>query len=277
MKKKIYPVLKISFLALLSFSAIACGSKSNNGSTPSIKENSRNITKKAVNNYANIAPEKLLKQVQAHYDLDEYEIAKDKLTYLTKHTSANVNDSTLKVLQVKIDTKLAAIQKEKRKQDKFKQNKRLANSLNNMRIENKGKTVYYYDKKSPEFETKECFYPYVKVDKYGPKLYFKIRFIDSQPLNIQEYIVNVDKLDYTIQGNVEKSITKGKKKYNVELLNKEIKTTEEIEKLQAIANGKIVEAIYVGNHGYKKRKINDEQKISIRNVLDAYTFLKHKN
>ena len=86
-------------------------------------------------------------------------------------------------------------------------------------------------------------------------------------------MVTVDKLDYTINGEVQKSETKGKKAYKHELMDIEISTPDQMKALKAIANGSNVTALLIGNETYKKRELTEEQRTAFRNVIDAYTFM----
>jgi len=264
-----------TFAILISSVIISCGNN-NKKSNPSIQENSSHKKEIIGADYSNIPAEKLLKQIQAHYDLDEYQISKDKLTFLMKSYSDSLGIVDLNELKQKIDRGLIAEQKKKQEIAHLEQNKRLSGSLAKMRSFKEGKYTLYIDKSSPDFDTKECFYAYIKKDIYGAKLFFKVRYIDVHKLNIENYIINVDKLDYTLMGEVIKSQTKGKKKYNVELLDKEITTPEDKKILNAISSGEEVTALYVGKNNYKKRNITAAQKQAIQNVLDAYAFLEAK-
>jgi len=271
MKKAIIYIV----LGILSFSLQSCGNSSNT-SKPSIKDNSINVKQEAVKDYSNVNPKKLLKQVQAHYDLDEYATAKEKLTYLMQNYTDSLGNVNLLELKDKIDVELKKELAKKQEIANLSRNSRLNQSLDKMLTFSEGKFTVYKDKTSPKFDTKECFFAYIKKDAYGPKLYFKIRYIDTQWLNIENFIVTVDQLDQTIEGEIVKSETKGKKKYKIELLDKEITSPEDLEIINTIANGDNVVALYVGNNTYKKRDISQEQLTAIRNVLDAYAFMNAK-
>lgn len=267
--------MKLLSSILILLLLIGCGD-SKNTSNPSIANNSNRTIKEVKANYANIPSKKLLKEIQAHYHLDQFDLAKDKLVVLQKKYPDSFEGTNLLTLKKQIDDKLAIIQKKVQAKNKLKQNERLAGSLDKMRYTQKNGLTTYYDKDSPKFSTKECFYPYIVLKNDQPKLFFRIRYISTSFLNIQDYMINVDKLDHVIHGNVEKTKLKGKKKYTVELLDKAITTKEDLSKLEAIANGKEVTAVYVGTTTFAKREINEQQKASIQNVLDAYAYLKNK-
>lgn len=269
-----YTTISSVFLASMMF--VACGGNPNQSSEkgPSIKDNSNHASVVEAVDYSGISSSKLLLQAQAHYNLEEYDVAKDMLVHLMKDYTDSLDGVDLNELKAKLDVELLAIQKKKQKVVDLAQNERLQGSLNNMSIEQLGKETLYVDKTSPEFDTKECFYAYIKKGIYGSKLFFKVRYIDIDWLNIESYILNIDRLDYTLTGNVIKSETKGKKTYKVELLDKEMSSEDDMALLKAIAIGKEVKALYVGPSSYKQRDISVAQRLAIRNVLDAYKYLK---
>lgn len=258
-------------LASVGFILTGCGNGS--GSAPSIKNNSvhKEVSKKE--DYSGIAPSKLLRHIQAHYDLGQYVNGKDKLNYLMEVYPDTLDGINLVDLKNQMDAALLKDQQEKQALAQAEVNKRLPNAVNKMRIINEGKTTYYYDLSSPEFDTKECFYAYIKKDIYGAHLYFKARYVGTTWLNMETMMVTVDKLDYTVEGEVIKSETKGKKAYKHELYDFEVTTEDQMKTLKAIANGTDVIALFIGKDTYKKRDITQEQRLAFRNVLDAYTFL----
>ena len=258
-------------LAAVGLILSSCGNGST--STPSIQDNSVHKEVSAKEDYSGIAPSKLLKHIQAHYDLGQYVNGKDKLNYLMSVYPDTLDGIDLSDLKGKMDAALLKEQQEKQALAEAEVSKRLPSAVNKMRIINEGKTTFYYDKSSPEFDTKECFYAYIKKDIYGAHLYFKARYVGTTWLDTENMMVTVDKLDYTIDAEVIKSETKGKKAYKHELFDFEITTEEQMKTLKAIANGNDVVALFIGKDTYKKRDITAEQRMAFRNVIDAYTFL----
>ena len=250
----------------------SCG---NNASTtaPSINENSVNKQVKEQADYSNIESSKLLKHIQAHYDLGEYETGKDKLNYLMTVYKDTLDGVDLVDLKNKMDVALAEEQQKKAALAEAESKKRMPSAVNKMRKIEEGKTTFFYDKSSPEFDSKECFYAYIKKDIYGARLFFKARYVGTEWLDFQNCMVTVDKLDYTINGEVQKSETKGKKAYKHELMDIEISTPDQMKALKAIANGSNVTALLIGSETYKKRELTEEQRTAFRNVIDAYTFM----
>ncbi|MGY5353176.1 hypothetical protein ACXGQW_11585 [Wenyingzhuangia sp. IMCC45533] len=276
MKKNIFLPIFVFFICLLG---TGCGDHAKKDSTPSISENSNRTVNDDQTKYAEINPKKLLKQIEAHYQLDEFSIAKDKLNYLIRNDSIAKDSLSFVIdkLKVKIDYKLKQIQRTNAIKEEIARNKRLSNSLEKMRIEKQGDTDLYVDLTSPEFETKECFYTYLKVKNEVPQLFLKIRYIDVDPLKIQDFIINIDKLEHTFNGDIQSSVTKGKKEYYIELLDKEITSKEDLEAIHAISSANEVIALYVGELNYRQREISEAQKLAIKNVLDAYAYFKLKS
>lgn len=264
MKKYIYVLFVVGYLFM------SCG---NSNSTPSIKENSvhKEVNKKT--DYSAIEPSKLLRHIKAHYDLGQYQLGKEKLNFLMQDYSDTLDGVNLVDLKYKIDQSLKEEQLVKEAMAQAEIKKRLPNSIDRMRIVKEGKTVYYYDKSSPEFDTKECFYAYIKKGIYGPQLFFKVRYVGTSWIDMKQCMVTVDQLDYELNAKVIKSETKGKKAYKHELIDMKITTDEQLETLEAIANGDEVLALLIGETTYKKRVIFKEQQAAVRNVLDAFTFL----
>ena len=255
---------------IVAFLLLSCG---NSTSNPSIKDNSVHKVAEEKTDYSTMEPSKLLKHIQAHYDLGQYQMGKEKLKALMIDYPDSLDGVNLAELKLKIDKSLKEEQLVKQAMAQAEIKKRLPSSMDRMRILKDSKTTYYFDKSSPEFDTKECFYAYVKKGIYGAQLFFKVRYVGTTWIDMKQCMVTVDQLDYAIEGEVIKSETKGKKAYKHELIDIEITSDEQLETLKAIANGNNVLALLIGKDSYKKRVITKEQCVAIRNVLDAYTFM----
>ncbi len=266
-------VLNIVPLAISIGFFVACGGNSNTNA-PSINENSSNKIKKEVVDYSSVPEDKLLKHIQAHLDLGQLKEGKDKLSYLMINNPDSLNGVDLRDLKNNFDIELVKAEKENLAIAEAEALKRMPEAINKMRVVKEGKNTFYYDLSSPEFNTKECFYAYIKKGIYGPQLRFKARYVGTGWINMENVMLTVDNLDHTLNGNVEKTETKGKKAYKMELFDIPVDTEKEVNTLKAIANGNEVVALYIGPDSYKKRDISKEQKIAIRNVLDAFQYLK---
>lgn len=249
-----------------------------NNSKPSIKDNSVRKSTDKVTDYSDTDHKTLSKHIVAHYDLGQYKTGKEKLTYLMDHRPDLIDSMNLNELKSKFDTKLLEIQAKEEAIAEAERKSRMPNASKKMRSYKLNNLTYYVDKTSPEFDSKECFYAYYTINSAGIlDLNFKIRYIDTQWLNIENYLITVDQLDYSLNGTIIKSETKGKKAYKHELLDLPINTLEKFKTLNAIANGDQITALYVGKSAYKTRKITKSQQLAIRNVIDAYLFMGGSN
>ena len=149
-------------------------------------------------------------------------------------------------------------------------------SLDNLIKKNKEGFDIYIDKNSPKFSTKDCFYPYIKMEEDGAKLYLKVQHVDVDLLEINSFIITADKIDYTINGEVTKRLLNGKKEYYIETLDKLISSYQDLKTLEAIANGEYVKTILVGENRFIKKDISEKMKKSFHNVLLAYVYLNKK-
>lgn len=267
--------MKISNSLALVFMSVFLFACNDNGSKPSIKDNStRDLAAEKVEDYSNVAPEELYKHILAHFDLGQYKVGKEKLKALMSNRSDLIDSFSLEDLKADFDNKLAELKAQEDAIAEKERKLRMPNATKNMRISNKDNLTYYIDNSSPEFDSTESMYSYFTKNKAGVvKLYLKIRYISTEWLGIENYIFTIDQLDYNLSGEVEKTETKGKKKFKHEILDVEIDSSDKLILLSAIANGNEASAVYVGKSSYKQRKITKEQQLAVRNVIDAYLFM----
>lgn len=260
--------------SILVFSMMSCGETATTDKKASIKDNStKDIQDDTPKEYTTIPSEDLAKHIQAHFDLGQYELGKEKLTFLINDRPDLVDSLNLSELSLNFDDKLEEIRIKNDEIAEKERKSRMPNATKMMRTIEKDPLTIYVDKTSPKFDSKETFHAYYTKDKAGNlNLYLKVKYIATSWLNIESYMVTVDQLDYEFSGDVEKLETKGKKKYKHETIDELIDTPEELETLNAIANGEDVKAVYVGKSTYKERFLTTEQKLALRNVLDAYLF-----
>ena len=265
-------ILQFISIVCVSISLVACN---DTGSKPSIKDNStRDLGVVKTEDYSDVPSEQLHKHILAHFDLGQYKVGKEKLKALRVNRPDLIDSLNLDGLKQDFDVKLSEITAKEEAIAEKSRKLRMPNATKNMRISQKNNLTYYIDNSSPEFDSTESFYAYYTKNKAGVvKLYLKIRYISTEWLDIENYIITVDQLDYNLSGEVEKIETKGKKRFKHELLDTEIDSSKELILLSAIANGNEASAVYVGKSTYKKREISKEQKIAIRNVMDAYLFM----
>lgn len=262
-----------SIIAIVAvFSMISCGETTEKGA--SIKDNSnKDIKDDTPKEYTTIPSEDLAKHIQAHYDLGQYELGKEKLTFLINDRPDLVDSLNLTDLSQNFDNKLADIRTKNDEIAEKARKSRMPNATKMMRTIDKDPLTIFVDKTSPKFDSKETFHAYYTKDKAGNlELYLRVKYIATSWLDVESYMVTVDQLDYEFSGDVVKLETKGKKKYKHETIDELIDTPEELETLNAIANGADVKAVYVGKSTYKERILTDAQKLAMRNVIDAYLF-----
>ncbi len=147
-------------------------------------------------------------------------------------------------------------------------------SLDNLVKKNKDGQTIYVDENSPKFSTKDCFYPYLKKEDKKLHLYLKLQHLDVEPLNITSYIITANKVDYQLKGSIDQKKINGKKKYTIEILDKEITTTSDLKILKAIAKADHVEMVLVGENRFIKKTISKKMQLAFKNILGAYIFIK---
>jgi len=215
----------------------ACGEKGD----ASIKDNSSRFDNdEIIEDYSLVTSEELHKQIVAHYDVYEYKKGKAKLTFLMQDRPDLVETLGLEELSEKYDEKLILF-KEADEVDTKKENKSRvskSNALDNMRSYDDGPFIVYLDKTSPKFDSNETFHAYYTKSREGRyKLFLRIKYISTEWLNIENYLITVDELDYDLKGDgVVKTETKGKKKYKHETLDDRINSLKDLELLETQKN-----------------------------------------
>lgn len=267
---------KFIAIALFTFVLTSCDK---NIKTASIKDNSNKVVvKEEKHDYSDIPSANLYKHTVAHYDLGQFKIGVEKLKYLIKDRPDLIDSLNLNTLKAKFDSKLKLIKQKEDSIADLQRKLRMPNATKNMRVVKKKDFDLYVDNSSPKFDSKETFHIYYTKNKSGVvELHLKIKYIDTDWLNIESFMVTVDQLDYDFSGDVVKTETHGKKKYKEETLDKIIDTEKELLLLETIANGQTAKAVYIGKSTYKEREITKQQQIAFRNVIDAYLFTIKQN
>ena len=255
----------------------SCNKKNSEG--PSIKDHSNKFNNEVLKkDYSNEDPMALYKHALAHFDLEQYETGLEKLKYIIDNRKDLADSLDLMTLKEQFESKLIEIKQKEDAVEERNRKERLPNVMQNIIETKTSKLSYFVDKSTPKFDSRETFHAYVTKSNTGAvKLKLKIKYIATEWLDIESFLITVDQLDYEFKGVVEKTETKGKKKYKVETFDEVIDTLEELNALEAIANGNDVKAVYVGKNTYKERLVNKEQQEAIRNVLDAFLFIMDKD
>ena len=263
-----------NYILLLFLTTLICGcanKASKVGSTSS-------TTKTASNeDFSNLKPDVLLKQAKAHFDLDQFKKSQQKINVLMQEHPGSEEAIAAEALVPLLDEKLKEVRiaAKQRTQDSImsERQKRLPSAVEKMRrIPTSGGRHMYVDMSSPEFETKECFYAYIIRGPQTQQLFFRIRYVASSWLDMENIVVTVDQKDFNLKDAVRKEETNGKKKLKIEIMDIPIDTQEEFEIVRAIAEGTSVTAAYVGSSAYKKRDVTQRQITAVQNVLDTYEF-----
>jgi len=265
-----------ALLLLLSFVVFSCSNKvrqSNQGRNSSQEqEGSLHLMQKT----SNTPPDELLIQAQAYYDLGEYRKSSSKFNLLLEQYPNSEEALSSQDFSDELDVKLQEVfllEKKKRNDSLRKERqKRLPKSKEKIKTVVKNGIPIYLDKSSPDFDHKECVYVYFSKTRNRPLLHLKMRYVASQWLNIENYIVTVDKQDYTITEKPVKEETKGKKRLFHEILDIPIITSKTMDIVREIAYGSNTSIVYVGASEYKKVDLSEEQIRAFRNVLDAYEY-----
>lgn len=258
-------------IALICF--FNCGDS--NSSKPNIKDNALRKEEEK-KDYSQISPDVLHKHVLAHFNLEEYQEGKAKLSSLMLNHPELIDSLGLNKLKVNFDEKLEELQKKAEALAAAERRKKLPKEiLEKMTLSEDNGLKTYKDNTSPKFDTAECFYIYcTKDDKGKVNLFLKIRYVSaSEWLNIENVIVTVDNLDHNIEGEFIKEETRGKKKQKMETLIVQINSPTKMKTVKSIANGTDVVGLYVSDVSYKKREFTTLQKEAFANVLDTYLYM----
>ena len=146
---------------LLVLSMISCNETSTTDKKASIKENSnKDIKEEAAKDYISVPSEDLAKHIQAHYDLGQYELGKEKLTFLINDRPDLIESLGLTELAQNYDAKLEEIRAKNDEIAEKERKSRMPNATKMMRSKDEGDFTMYVDKTSPKFDSKETFHAY---------------------------------------------------------------------------------------------------------------------
>ncbi len=224
--------------------------------------------------------ERLLSQATAYFKNGEYEKCKSTAnTLLLKHPGSQEAIRAKELLaQSNAElNKIALAKEEAEKEQRRKEEQRLANATKKMRKsydDIKGIT-WYYDKSSPRYvNSRTNFYAYIgKVENGYPWLRLKITYVADDWLFIEKYIIKADGKIYEIKensyGEIETDNGGGK---IWEWLDR-IVGARELQIIEAVAHGKDVKIRFQGKKYRRDRTVTNKEKMALRNVLDAYEAL----
>lgn len=273
MKKRTLQILTIGFLMT---GLIGCGGVSQNEYDTLKAENEK---LKQENEDLKFGPDKLLSQAKNYIDSKDFNSAKTELQTLIEKPPTSQQATEAKQLISIVDNgiKEKSLAEEKAKLEKEKAEKeRLANATKKMRVkvDDMNDVTWYYDKTSPQYTNYNGFYAYIGTSKGSkPWLRLVIQYAADDWLFIEKYIIKVDGQTYSITEDSYGEIKTDNGSGGIwEWLDRKVGYSE-YQIIKAVANGKDVKIRFNGKDYYKDKTITEQQKLALRNVLDAYEAL----
>ena len=268
--KKLLPLL---FFCILQ---ISCGEKVSKDEFDSIKAENEKL--KIELEDLKFGPAKLLSQIKNLINSKDYYKAKSEIeTLINKHPTSDQTVEAKKLL-IDVDANIKALdlanEIEKNKLEKAEK-ERLANSTKKLRSRKddiKGIT-WYYDKTTTVYNDRNSFHLYMGQSEGGkPWLRFRIQYKSDDWLFINSYIIKTDNNSYTIsttRDEVERDNGYGGiwEWYDVPMDNNLYNIVKDV------INSKSVKLRYNGKQYYDDRKVSENEKKALQNILDAYEAL----
>jgi hypothetical protein len=234
--------------------------------------------------------DKLLNKAKSYIETKDFANSKIELNLLLeKHPGSNEAITAKELLEnvnVELDKFFAA--NKKAKEDRLKKEKteetarinkeklRLANATKklNKKYDEINEVTWYRDKNSPAYVNYNGFYAYIGQSKgSNPWLRLAIQYAADDWLFIEKYIIKVDGATYTIAEESYGEIKTDNGSGGIwEWLDRQVDATE-FEIIKAVANGKDVKIRFSGKDYYKDKTITNQQKLALKNILDAYEAL----
>lgn len=223
--------------------------------------------------------DKLLNQAKVYVESGNFVNAKTELQTLIEKHPASEQSAEAKILMTTVEN---GIKKQKIAEEKAiaekeqKEKERLANATKKMKKEydDVKDITWYKDKTSPSYVNYNGFYAYIGQANGGkPFLRLAIQYAADDWLFIESYIIKVDGITYTISENSYGEIKTDNGYGGIwEWLDRQVGSSE-FQIIKAVANGKDVKIRFSGKDYYKDKTITEQQKLALRNVLDAYEAL----
>lgn len=221
-----------------------------------------------------------MSQADTFFANQEYEKCKGAANVLLmKHPGAQEALRAKELLEISNTelNKIALAMEEAKKEQRLKEEQRLANATKKMRknYDDMNGTTWYYDKTSPRhLNTRTDFGAYIGKQEYGlPWLRLRVLYVADDWLFIEKYIIKVDGRVYEITekkyGEIETDNGGGE---IWEWLDRSV-GSREFKIIKAIADAKEVKIRFVGRQYHKDRVVTKREKQALKNVLDAYEAL----
>lgn len=223
--------------------------------------------------------EKLLSQAIAFFDDKKYDECISKInTLIEKHPGSDEFKKANELLEkAKGEIRKIEVANKKSEEERIRKEKqRLANATKKMRKKDDDMNgiTWYYDKTSPRYvNSRTNFSAYVgKRDNSAPFMRLVINYVADDWLFIEKYIINVDGKIYTITEQNYGEIKTDSGGGIWEWLDRQAGESE-FTIIKAVANGKKVKIRFNGKDYYKDRIVSQQEKLALRNIIDAYEAL----
>lgn len=273
MKKGKLQNLSLTFLLI---GLLGCGGVSQN-EHDNLKAENEKLRKELED--LKFGPLKLLSQARLYADKADFNNARIELqNLLKKHpTSIQAKEANELLIIVENGIQEKEILEEKEKQEKeLVEKERLAKATQKMRvsIDDINNITWYYDKTSPRFSNYNGLYAYIgKSEGSKPWLRLAIQYAADDWLFIEKYTIKVDDQTFYITENSYGEIKKDNGSGGIWEWLDRLVGNEEYEIIQAISKGKDVKIRFNGKDYRDDKTITLQQKLAIRNVLDAFEAL----
>jgi hypothetical protein len=268
---------KIRFIYILSiiFFTTSCGVSQSD--YDNLKSENEKLKKEIED--LKFGPDKLLSQAKLYLESKDFSKAKTELQNLIeKHYAsqqATEGKQLLTIAENGIKEQKSSEEKALLEMQKAEKN-RLANATKKMRVkvDDMNDVTWYYDKTSPQFTNYNGFYAYIGTSKGSkPWLRVVIQYAADDWLFIEKYMIKVDGQTFNIPEESYGEIKTDNGSGGIwEWLDRKVGYSE-YQIIKAVANGKDVKIRFDGKDYYKDKAITAQQKIALKNVLDAYEAL----
>lgn len=235
-------------------------------------------------------PDRLLKQAKGHIESNEYALAKSEIEDLISRHPTSEQSAESKILLTAVEKQISEqiIKEEKeRKEQELANEKEIAakeklekerlstaTKKMNKKYDEINEVTWYRDKTSPSYVNYNGFYAYIGQSNGGsPWLRLAIQYAADDWLFIENYIIKVDGMTYNIVEQEYGEIKADNGSGGIwEWLDRQVGPSE-FEIIKAVANGKDVKIRFSGKDYHKDKTITSQQKLALKNVLNAYEAL----
>ena len=223
--------------------------------------------------------ERLLNQATTYFQNGEYEKCKSTVTVLLLKHSGSQEAVRAKELLAQSNAelnKIALAKEEAEKEQRRKEEQRLANATKKMRenYDDIRGISWYYDKSSPQYvDSRTNFHAYIGKKSGSPWLRLVIQYVADDWLFIEKYIIKVDGRIYEINENKYGEIETDNGGGDIWEWLDRIVGPKEFQIIKAVAYGKDVKIRFQGKKYRRDRTVTNKEKMALRNVLDAYEAL----